>query len=63
MRKDGKPLTKQMMETIGMYHKDLLEKFEKNPDDAKMYMNRAAFDKFCAMYKEMKGLHGMVLPL
>lgn len=60
---DGKPLTGQMMETIGMYHKDLLEKFEKHSDDAMMCMNRVSFDKFCKRYKEMKGMHSMSVPL
>lgn len=52
MRKDGKPLTKQAIEAIWMYHSHILDIFGDDPDDARAEINRAAFVHFCEEYKE-----------
>lgn len=71
MRKDGKPLTKEAIETIWMFHDHLLDVFgdEDGAAAARSRMTRAAFDRFCKKYKEEMVLNGhprftsMSLPL
>lgn len=70
MRKDGKPLTEQSIETIWMFHDYLLDLFGDDPPiAAKKAMNRAAFDRYCQRYKDERLMNGyesfrdMALPL
>ncbi|KAG5636059.1 hypothetical protein H0H81_009230 [Sphagnurus paluster] len=52
MRKDGKPLTEQSIETIWMFHDHLLDLFGDDPPiAASKTTNRPAFDRFCERYK------------
>ncbi|KAG5643657.1 hypothetical protein DXG03_000537 [Asterophora parasitica] len=58
MRKDGKPLTEQSIETIWMFHDYLLELFgDVPPIAANKATNRPAFDRFCQRYKDEKLLN------
>ena len=52
MRKDGKPLTKQAIEFIWMYHDHILDIFGDDPDHARAKINRDAFVRYCERYKE-----------
>jgi len=70
MRKDGKPLTNQSIETIWMFHDYLLDLFgDEPPVAARMALNRAAFDRYCRRYQDEKLQNGdesfrdMALPL
>jgi hypothetical protein len=58
MRKDGKPLTKEAIETIWMYHDNLLDLFGDDPSIAKSRMNRTSFDRYCAKYKKERLSNG-----
>ncbi|KAJ7792957.1 hypothetical protein B0H14DRAFT_156741 [Mycena olivaceomarginata] len=51
MRKDGKPLTRQSIETIWMYHDRLLDLFGDDPAIAHRMMTSDGFKKYCAQYK------------
>ncbi|KAF8190350.1 hypothetical protein K438DRAFT_2018688 [Mycena galopus ATCC 62051] len=51
MRKDGKPLTKQAIETIWMYHDHILDLFG-NGSTPHRAMTSEAFNKYCAKYKD-----------
>jgi hypothetical protein len=51
MRKDYKPLTKEAMETIWMYHDHLLDLFGEDPSIPRREMNRTGFERHCTNYK------------
>ncbi|KAG6826072.1 hypothetical protein H0H92_001226 [Tricholoma furcatifolium] len=51
MRRDGRPLTTLEVETIWMYHDNLIEIFGDDPATARNKMNRPAFDRYCSLYK------------
>jgi hypothetical protein len=51
MRKDGKPLTHESIETIWMYHDHLLDLFGDGATPRRM-MTSDGFKKYCANYKE-----------
>ncbi|KAF8064442.1 hypothetical protein FPV67DRAFT_223242 [Lyophyllum atratum] len=69
MRKDGKALTHESIETIWTFHRGLLDLFGEDPALAREEINRAAFDDYCQRYKDDKLLNGdesfrdMELPL
>ncbi|KAF5376657.1 hypothetical protein D9615_007836 [Tricholomella constricta] len=70
MRKDGKPLTEESIETIWMFHDYLLDLFgDEPPIAASKATNRATFDRFCQRYKNERLLNkqesfsDMALPL
>ncbi|KAF9450510.1 hypothetical protein P691DRAFT_789079 [Macrolepiota fuliginosa MF-IS2] len=58
VRKDGKPLTRQAIETIWMFHDYFLEHFSEDKRDADRLLNRRDFNHFCEDYKEDRLLHG-----
>ncbi|KAF8064422.1 hypothetical protein FPV67DRAFT_221908 [Lyophyllum atratum] len=58
MRKDGKPLTPESIETIWMYHDHLLDLFGDEPYIARKAMNQAAFNRYCRGYKDERLLNG-----
>ncbi|KAJ7640878.1 hypothetical protein DFH06DRAFT_1215498 [Mycena polygramma] len=51
MRKDGKPLTQESMETIWMYHDHLLDLFGDGTPPTRT-MTSDGFKRYCAKYKE-----------
>ncbi|KAJ7481653.1 hypothetical protein FB451DRAFT_133796 [Mycena latifolia] len=51
MRQDGKPLTRQSIETIWMYHNRLLDLFGDGATPRRM-MTREGFINYCRNYKE-----------
>ncbi|KAF7318923.1 MYND-type domain-containing protein [Mycena chlorophos] len=70
MRQDGKPLTRESIETIWMYHDYLLDLFgEGSPRHAHRKMTKEQFQGYCERYKEERLLNGyerfrnMQLPL
>jgi hypothetical protein len=52
MRADYKPLTKEQIETIWMYHDHILDLFGDSQESAHAAMNKKRFRKFCEIYKE-----------
>ncbi|KAF8190349.1 hypothetical protein K438DRAFT_1971220 [Mycena galopus ATCC 62051] len=58
MRKDGKPLTKQAIETIWMYHDHVLDLFGDYGMAPRDTMTSEGFVDYCAEYKENKLLNG-----
>ncbi|RDB17649.1 hypothetical protein Hypma_001239 [Hypsizygus marmoreus] len=52
MRKDGKPLTPEAIETIWMYHDYLLDVFGDDPALARAAITRDRFKRYCEQYKE-----------
>jgi len=58
MRKDGKPLTEEAIETIWMYHDHLLDLFGDDPSIATRKMNRTSFDRYCDQYKKERLING-----
>jgi hypothetical protein len=59
MRKDYKPLTKEAIETIWMYHSHLLDLFgDGDPSIPRRVMNRSGFESYCEVYKEERLLNG-----
>jgi hypothetical protein len=69
MRKDGKPLTNESIETIWMYHDRILDVFGDDPASGRRMVTRSEFLSFCKDYKRetwMNGreeFRGMQLPL
>jgi len=57
MRKDGKPLTHEAIETIWMYHDHLLDLFGDGATPRQM-MTRAGFERYCKNYKHERLVNG-----
>ncbi|KAJ7163742.1 hypothetical protein C8R46DRAFT_1101217 [Mycena filopes] len=57
MRKDGRPLTRESIETIWMYHDHILDLFGDGATP-RSSMTKAGFTKYCARYKEERLLNG-----
>ncbi|KAF7316395.1 MYND-type domain-containing protein [Mycena indigotica] len=57
MRQDGKPLTRESIETIWMYHDHLLDLFGEGAPPYSQ-MTRQKFEKYCERYKEERLLNG-----
>ncbi|KAK7039541.1 MYND-type domain-containing protein [Favolaschia claudopus] len=57
MRKDGKPLTRQSIETIWMYHDRLLDMFGDTGAPPRRMMTSDGFKRFCASYKDERLLN------
>ncbi|KDQ56108.1 hypothetical protein JAAARDRAFT_36895 [Jaapia argillacea MUCL 33604] len=58
MRKDGKPLTHEAIETIWMYHDSLIEEFGDDPMLPQRRMNPNAFQRYCKQYKNERLSNG-----
>ena len=69
MRADYKPLTKEQIETIWMYHDRVLDLFGDGAEPAHAFMNKQKFRLFCERYKEeciqngKKEFEGLALPI
>ncbi|KAJ7266907.1 hypothetical protein B0H12DRAFT_139419 [Mycena haematopus] len=58
MRKDGKPLTHESIETIWMYHDHILDLFGDNRFAPRQAMTSEGFKEYCAQYKDDMLLNG-----
>ena len=55
MRQDGQPLSPEAIETIWMYHDNLLDKFG---DEVPPSVTSEGFRRFCQRYKEERLSNG-----
>ncbi|KAJ7754492.1 hypothetical protein B0H16DRAFT_1542561 [Mycena metata] len=63
MRKDGKPLTRESIETIWMYHDHLLDLFGDDRSTPRRTMTKEGFTQYCARYKTQRRFNNMSVPL